>query len=389
MRIGVVTTSYPRSPGDAAGGFVAKLSQWMTSGGHALEVVAAGSGHEDDAWHDLPVTRVCASLGLFYQGGAPDALASRLHRWHALAFSTRLLREVRRQAANWDGMVAHWLAPSALACVLAAGNKPIWAIAHGGDVHLLAKLGLTKVAARLLNRPNLHLNFVSRSVRDVFAKHAGHHADELMARSTVCSMGIDVPHFQELRDRWQAQDDQARRKPTVLFLGRLVRIKGADILLEALGGIDSDCRVVMAGSGPEQDALKEQARTYGLDVEWRGEVRSEERDQLLAAADIVVMPSREHGGRQEGMPLVALEALASGAQLLVSQSGGLAEIPESICHRVPSEDPLALRAKLSGLLGGDRAAFAPGHWLQSHDWKALGPQLLPGLSHTHSACRTA
>jgi glycosyltransferase involved in cell wall biosynthesis len=283
-------------------------------------------------------------------------------------------------------MVAHWLTPSAIACVLAASDKPIWAIAHGGDVHLLAKLGLTGAVARLLDRPNLHLNFVSQSVRDVFSKHAGNAASSLLSRAGVCSMGIDLPHFQALA---RARNDKRATQPLVLFLGRLVRLKGVDLLLEALRDLNRDCRVVIAGAGPERAALQQQARQSGLEIEWPGEVRGAARDQLLAAADIVVMPSREESGRQEGMPLVALEALASGAQLLVSRSGGLAEIPESICHAVPAEDVRALRNQLARLLDGAAADYAPGHWLDSHDWRVLGPRLLPGLSPVHSPCRSA
>ena len=94
------------------------------------------------------------------------------------------------------------------------------------------------------------------------------------------------------------------------------------------------------------------------------------------------MPSRESGGRQEGMPLVALEALAAGAELLVSDSGGLAEIPASICHRVPMNNPVALRDKLRDVLDGASAAYAgkASHWLENRGWDAVGPQLLPGLN---------
>jgi glycosyltransferase involved in cell wall biosynthesis len=375
MRIGVVTTSYPRSPGEAAGGFVAELNRWIASAGHEVQVLAAGSGDQDAGWQDLPVTRVPAASGLFYEGGAPDALRSLGPKWQALAFSARLLRQIRKDSRAWDGMVAHWLVPSALACVLGAGNKPIWAIAHGGDVHLLAKLRLTRAVARLLDRPNLHLNFVSKAVRDVFAKNAGKAAEDLLARSGVCSMGIDLSHFEKLRGT-----PSPSAKPLILFLGRLVPIKGVDLLLEALRDVKGEFRVVVAGAGPEKDALQQQARDYGLEIEWPGEVRGQARDALLAAAEVVVMPSRRDDGREEGMPVVALEALASGAELLVSESGGLAEIPESICHRVPPENAPALRDQLQALLEGKRAAYAPGHWLEEHDWRSIGPRLLPGLS---------
>ena len=60
MNIGVITTSYPRWPGDAAGNFVGAHVEALRALGHEVEVIAA----------DRPTEP------LFYRGGAPDALES-------------------------------------------------------------------------------------------------------------------------------------------------------------------------------------------------------------------------------------------------------------------------------------------------------------------------
>ncbi len=393
MRIGVVTTSFPRWPDDPAGSFVAKTCQWIASQGHELEVVAASAGNDDDSWQEMPVFRVPAPYGLFYEGGAPDALNTARRYMDALLFSARLMREVRKRSQDWQGLAAHWLLPSALASVLATKNQPVWATAHGGDVHLLARLGLTKVVARLFNQERVHLNFVASDLQNLFAHKAGSVGDALLQRSTVASMGIDLPHFQSLRAPERAAQNrnakQDKAKPLVLFLGRLVPIKGVDTLLRALKGLDRDCQVVVAGAGPMQTSLKELAATLGLALEWAGEVHGEERDALLAAAKVVVIPSRESQGRREGMPLVAMEALASGAQLIASKSGGLGEIPATICHPVAPDDPSALRKILRRVLDGETAPKSPGSWLASRSWDRLAPAIFPGLSRTHDLCRTA
>ena len=68
MRIGVVTTSYPREPGDFAGAFVAGLTHWLAHAGHRVEVIAAGEPSPDgDADGDIPVARVPAGERLFYE----------------------------------------------------------------------------------------------------------------------------------------------------------------------------------------------------------------------------------------------------------------------------------------------------------------------------------
>ncbi|HSN29902.1 MAG TPA: hypothetical protein VLT45_26625, partial [Kofleriaceae bacterium] len=83
MRIGVVTTSYPRHEGDFAGSFVGAHVRALRELGHEVEVVHAT---EEDA--------------LFYRGGAPDAIEQLGLRAlpAAAATTTRLYREVRRRA---------------------------------------------------------------------------------------------------------------------------------------------------------------------------------------------------------------------------------------------------------------------------------------------------
>ncbi len=377
MHIGVVTTSYPRTPGEPAGCFVSELNDWVRAQGHELTVLAAGDSNDDDSWQPVPVHRVAARPGLFYQGGAPDALAAKGATAAAASFSVRMALEVRRRLQHCDGLIAHWLVPSAIAAVLAQGRRPIWAIAHGGDVHLLKRLGLSAALARLVDRPQLHLNFVSRALRDHFADAAGARAQPLLERSGVCSMGIDVARLHKARSESEARASGA--PPHLVFLGRLVAIKGVDLLLEALAGQSASYTLSIAGAGPELGALQTQARELGIVANWLGEVRGEDRDRLLASADLVVMPSRRSGGREEGMPLVALEALAAGAQLLCARSGGLSEIPGSICMSFRDGDVSSLRETLAGALAGARAPYRPGHWLEEQDWNRVGPRLLPGL----------
>ena len=83
MKLGVVTTSYPREPGDPAGSFVAGFARWLAARGHEVEVVAAGPGASRDG--DIPVHRVRAGASLFYDEGAPDDRAG--HRTAVLGIN--------------------------------------------------------------------------------------------------------------------------------------------------------------------------------------------------------------------------------------------------------------------------------------------------------------
>ena len=106
------------------------------------------------------------------------------------------------------------------------------------------------------------------------------------------------------------------------FVGRLAAEKGLDVLLAALRRA-GDPPFVIFGDGPRRRPLEDLADGLQLAnttfVGWRPR---EELGQLVAAARYVALPSIS----EENAPLAALEALAAGRPLLVSESGGLPEL---------------------------------------------------------------
>lgn len=354
MRIGVVTTSFPREPGDPAGSFVASHVRWLEREGHEVEVIAAGDraalpGRSAEARaHRL-------SSRLFYRGGAPEALESGglLRLAAAAGFSLRQLAAIARRLHRWDAVCAHWLAPSAAAVAAARiarrDTTPFLAIAHSGDVHLLDRLRLVAPVARMLCAAGARVSFSSGALARRMIDGAGAElGDRLGERSLVCPMGVDVGV------EVSAHAGPPRRSTTLLFLGRLVPIKGVDTLLEAVARLGDRFDLIVAGDGPERAALERRAAELGIARRTRfvGEVRSLFRDSLLAGADVLVAPSRTVGGRTEGMPVAVLEAIASGTPVVVCASGGLAELPESV-PKVAPDDPAGLAAAIAPL--GDPA----------------------------------
>lgn len=365
VRVGLVTTSYPRFDGDPAGCFVAEHARYLVGQGHEIEVIAAGRGAGR-----IPAGR------LFYAGGGPEALDEGGAWAEAALFTARMTAAIARRAPAWDAVVAHWLVPSALAAMVAAPRRPLLAIAHSGDVHTLERLGaLGAFAAMAAVRPRLRLSFVSRELEArVLAAAPRPLRDRLAARSQVCPMGIEL-------DRLRAAPRAPGGPPTVLFLGRLVPVKGATVAAAAARLWGSGARLVVAGAGPDEAALRAAAAAAPPGrIELVGEVRGAERDRLLAAADLVAVPSvRVPGGRSEGMPLAALEAMAAGAAVVASRVGGLAELP--IVTHVPPADPAALAAAVDRLLAspGTRAEqiAAQARFVAAYDWSRVGPRLDP------------
>jgi glycosyltransferase involved in cell wall biosynthesis len=151
----------------------------------------------------------------------------------------------------------------------------------------------------------------------------------------------------------------SRRRPLVLFVGRLVAYKGAHVLLEAVRGLDVD--VVLVGDGPLRAKLERTARDLGVDdrVTFAGEVGTDALRAFYRACDLFVLPSVT---RQEAFGMVQIEAMACGKPVISTDLGtGVSWVNQ---HRetglvVPPEDAKALRDAIETLAGDTavRAAF--------------------------------
>lgn len=109
----------------------------------------------------------------------------------------------------------------------------------------------------------------------------------------------------------------------IIFIGRLIRDKHVDVLLGALGLLHTsfpDIRCFIIGRGPEEENLKEEAVSYGLqeNVRFIGFVKDQEDlIRLMKASRLCVLPST-----REGFGMVALEALACGVPVVTARHPG-------------------------------------------------------------------
>jgi len=142
-----------------------------------------------------------------------------------------------------------------------------------------------------------------------------------------------------VRHEQSASWDDHRIK--AVFVGRLDRQKGVDVLLKAVLHLqDSVCVRIVGASVVGFGAQPESTRN----VEYLGWLNQEAVAAQINACDLVVMPSR-----WEGCPLVAIEAMRCGKPVVASAVGGLTEmVLDGVTGRlVPMDDPVALAAALT------------------------------------------
>lgn len=337
MRIGVLTTSFPRFEGDVAGHFVLGSCRALASRGHHVEVLvpqphdlhATPHFAETAQLHvvQVPYLRPRDWQRTFYGAGVPDNLRVDPRAWLGLLpFTLALAGHTAVRAHAWDAVISHWALPCGLLAALRPARCRHLAVLHSADVHVLHRLPVSGAWAATLMRNADHLWFSSHALRDRF--DACLEPSDVVAlhhKSTCRPMGIDAP--QATDDRETLRQRLGVSRFTALVLSRLVPIKGIEHAIRATdrAGVD----LVIAGDGPEHGRLQQIATELGARVRFVGVISGVVKAEWLSAADVLLVPSLVlASGRTEGVPTAALEALSYGCPVIASDVGGIRDVIE-------------------------------------------------------------
>lgn len=177
-------------------------------------------------------------------------------------------------------------------------------------------------------------------------------------------------------------DNKISEDPYILYLGRLVQRKRVDILIQAFSRIITqypNIRLKIAGEGKEKNNLMKLAGSSLADknIDFLGTVRGQEKVHLLSKALFLVLPSQ-----WEGLPVVVLEAFASGITVVASSVGGTSDIISNGQNGflVPYEDVEGFANKFLCLLENDllreKLAVEASATASSYNWSKLAKQYI-------------
>jgi glycosyltransferase involved in cell wall biosynthesis len=158
-------------------------------------------------------------------------------------------------------------------------------------------------------------------------------------------LGVDVERFRPTRL------DPPSGSLRVGFVGRLIRHKGVDVLLNAVA-LDGRFTAVIFGAGPEKERLVAMADTLGISdrVTFHGHVDEEQIPGAFRQFDVLAVPSVPLAGWIEQFGRVVVEAQASGIPVVASASGALPDVVADNGLLVPPNDAPGLRQALSRFL---------------------------------------
>jgi glycosyltransferase involved in cell wall biosynthesis len=390
MKVGLLTTSFPRFEGDVAGNFVLGFARALHQHGHGVEVLApeprerfTDANEPGIAVHHVPYARPRALQRTFYGAGVPDNLARDPLAWLGLApFCASLGYQAWKRCTDWDAIVSHWALPCALAASAIRGPRRHIAVLHSADIHVLSRLpGRAQLASAIARGADV-LWFVSEAQAQRF--RALLPRTEALPHTLICPMGIDLTE----RDVFDGDTRAAFRRRhqlhgfCVLLLGRHVSIKGYDVALAA-AAIGGDITLLIAGEGPMRSTWMRQARELGVHARWLGHVHGDEKQRWLRAADAFALPSRTlASGRSEGLPCALLEALAAGLPAVASDLPGIRELQARFAPSldlVPEGDPNALHTSLLTLRDKTQARAhceLTARAIREHfSWRGIGARL--------------
>jgi teichuronic acid biosynthesis glycosyltransferase TuaC len=376
LRVLSITTLFPNAARPGFGLFVARQAQALARGGEAERIVINPVGIAP-----LPLRR-------FFNTPAELALPEAAHdwgvdvhyprflwlpkigaRWNPALIYRAVLPLARRLHAQhpFDVVDAQFFFPDgpAAARVATALGLPLSITARGSDIHMWGGFNHARRAMlRAADQASAMLAVSAALKQDMAA--LGMAADKIAVHYT----GLDRALFY-VRPRGEARKFIADLVPVdgplLLCVGNLIPLKGQHLVIEALARLPG-ARLVLAGKGPEDSALRALAARLGLTdrVHFAGSVPPQKLAVLLAAADVMVLPSE-----REGLANAWIEALASGTPLVITDVGGAREVVKNrAAGRLAARNPAAIAKAAADILAAPPAAHDVAAQVAGFSWES-------------------
>ncbi len=321
LRIMMISWEFPPITVGGLGRHVYELSKALALAGVKVHVVTLGG-------RGLPKRQIVNGVTV-HRTGAHSMPGDSFLDW-VFQLNLQLYELARQIWMRWPCDVVHghdWLVGEAARMIARRHDAPLLATIHATEHG--RNNGLHNETQRSID--SREREFMAAADRVIICSRAMH--GEMTGifglppeKAVVIPNGVDIASLVPAPGPALVQLPPTGR--LVAFVGRLVKEKGPELLVEAAGEVcrrHPDVSFVLAGRGPLLDQLKQRIGELGLPdrVLFPGFVDDRGRNAILARAAVAVFPSL-----YEPFGIVALEAMGAGVPTIVSDIGGLAEIVE-------------------------------------------------------------
>lgn len=257
-------------------------------------------------------------------------------------FAAKLIKQSISKKAKYDAIIAWSGGPAGFIAMTLSFifRIPYIVLLRGADVPFYDKrwAKLDKFVFRFLS-PYIWKNSLltianSQSLRELAYKTSRKKKIDLIYN------GIDL-------ERYTNKSDIKISPKQIIAVGRLSKIKGFDLLIQAVAAIKTPCQLVIAGDGPEKENLENLAKMLGIEkkVIFTGRLEKQQLIHFYQESSIFCMSSYN-----EGMSNAMLEAIACGLPIVTTNIGGAVELVKGNGTIVPCGDSFAIQEALETLL---------------------------------------
>jgi len=337
LKVCILTSSFPRFAGDSAGIFIYHLAIALVKKRVDIEIICPhdnGCSFFEDI-KGVKIRRFPYFIPLQYQNlaygsGILKNIKSNIMAMIQIPFFiiSEIIYTIRRIMVSKPDLIhAHWSLPQGLTGVVCKKlfGVPCITTIHGSDVHGL-RHSLIKDLNRLVIKNSDICTANSRASAKKVLTIAGREDTQ------VIPMGVDTNLFSRsekvdiIRKKYEIDGD------VLLFVGRLIRVKGVYYLIKALPKVlkqHPKTKLLIVGSGPEKRRLIQLCAELEIinSVVFINEVLQKDLISLYSMADLLVLPSIiDVTGETEGLGVVLLEAMACRVPVIGSDVGGIKDI---------------------------------------------------------------
>lgn len=393
----ILFSNFPRNPSDTSG-WIPDFVDHLGKQGVNLYVLAPHSVgcKSQETRNTIHISRFkyfhpLRLQKLAYGGGIPENVnSSLLAKIQIPIFIVvefiNAITIIKREKINVIN--SHWLIPQGFVGALCKilMKRPHIATLHSSEITMLCKMPLGKHLARfIVKNSDTILSVSQHRAHTLISLLPKSQREDIEKKLQIIPMGIDKGLLSVNRAKQDLKDNLSISfKYVILFVGRLVEVKGCQYLIESLKMVTahrSDALLLIVGSGPLESKLKRIVSECGLSkyVRFEGFVDHNKIGIYYTLADVVVIPSIvDSSGYEEGLPVTLLEAMAAGKAVVGTNTRGLCEVIRNGENGllVDQKCPEQLAEKILDLLNNDmlRANLSKNalSCSKDYDWDLIG-----------------